>query len=120
MLFLAPAARAAPRKIASKADSLAGCGQIQFVSLSTTTFTPRGTPENVSMTFAQPWWPTQTVGKILWNYCKSGGKTPTINDALLDLKKKAWEAGGRHLVIEKNDLSPENPKVLKIEARIVY
>ena len=101
-------------------DPVPGCGPMQFTKLSTAAFSPQGSPGGITLTFAPPWWPVQTLGRILWNFCGPAGRPPALNDALPDLRKKAWDAGGRHLVVEKSDLDPANPKVLKIEARVVH
>ena len=97
-----------------------GCGPLQYVNRSTTSYQPQISPKNIQVVFADPWWPSQKIGSITWNFCKPGKKIPTLNDALNDLKKKVWQAGGRTLLIRKNDPSPENPQVLRIEAEVFY
>lgn len=99
-------------------DPVSDCGEIKYVSLTSVPTATLAAPENVKLVFAQPWWPAKPIGRISWNFCR-GGKTPTLNDALPELKKKAAAQGGDTLQIQKSDPDPDNLKVLKIEALVL-
>ncbi len=100
-------------------DPVSACGKMAYISLSKPQKKGEISPENIQFVFAE-FWPQRTVlGTIHWNFCKPGKNTPTLNDALPELKKRAWEEGGRALIIDKNDIDDDNRDVLKIEARVV-
>ncbi|OGR82805.1 MAG: hypothetical protein A2901_05430 [Elusimicrobia bacterium RIFCSPLOWO2_01_FULL_54_10] len=99
-------------------DPVTECGDMKFVPISTAAFAATGGAESVKIMFAQPWWPVQIIGNISWNFCRKDGKTPNLNHALPDLKKKAAELGGSMLQIQNNSLDDGNRKVLKIEATV--
>ncbi|OGR88392.1 MAG: hypothetical protein A3A86_03600 [Elusimicrobia bacterium RIFCSPLOWO2_01_FULL_60_11] len=100
-------------------DPVSDCGELRYFALTNAPAASLIAPESVKFVFAQPWWPAKPIGKISWNFCKKDGKTPSVNDALPELKLKAAAAGGDTLQILKSDPDPGNLKVLKIEALIL-
>ncbi len=111
-------------------DPVAACGKMEYVSLAKSGKPRESSPADIKFVFTE-FWPERTVlGKILWNFCSTGGRTspaagkqgkknPSLNDALPELQKKAWEEGGRALIIDKNETDPDNREVLRIEARVI-
>ncbi len=100
-------------------DAEIQCGSLQYLAITTESFSRVGDPSEIQIIFSAPWWSYIKLGTVSWDFCKPGVKAPNLNQALGELKKKAWESGGKAIYFIQNQNDALNPKVLHLHGEVL-